>query len=302
MLGSGHLTGEARAPVLAGMDQLPTPARGTVQDNVAGPSTSVGTCGASRWTVRVPSWSSERWPHPRSSCRPVRPGHRPLGTRGGTRIQAWSPVWDRLIGSVDAFPATCIAGTTDRGGATGREAPPGIRTTTDLSSRKVYYFDRGPDEPSEIIASYTDGRHTVPIVALAAGGSDGAPAPPGCNLRRGPARVIHLGVAVRGQSGPRSCTGGRSPRDRLDVLGLVIARRADRENCSLISTCRSTCAATRSHGRKPGSRAHSRPPKPSRCACSRIGLPNLRRGAMRPSPTRAGPREIGASGLASPRR
>jgi len=55
--------------------------------------------------------------------------------------------------------------------------PKGMRTTTDLSLRKVFYFDTDEDAPAAILASYTDGLDSQPIVELADGASNGKPAP-----------------------------------------------------------------------------------------------------------------------------
>jgi monoamine oxidase len=54
----------------------------------------------------------------------------------------------------------------------------GIRTTTDLALRKVFYLDSAPDAPAALLAMYTDGRHVTPWRDLAGRASDGAPAPP----------------------------------------------------------------------------------------------------------------------------
>ncbi len=91
-----------------------------------------------------------------------------------------SPVWRRLLASVEGFPATKLYAWYRRpwwrGVVGGIE---GIRTTTDLPNRKVFYFDSRPDAPAAIIGAYTDGRHVVPWVELANGVSNGGPAPSG---------------------------------------------------------------------------------------------------------------------------
>jgi monoamine oxidase len=86
-----------------------------------------------------------------------------------------SPVYGRLFDSVEAFPAMKLYLWYDR--PWWRPAVRGIRTTTDLPLRKVFYVDSDPDAPAALLAMYTDGRHVTPWIDLAGGASDGSPAP-----------------------------------------------------------------------------------------------------------------------------
>jgi monoamine oxidase len=89
-----------------------------------------------------------------------------------------TPTWQRLLGAVEGFPATKLYLWFDR--PWWRDGPggiAGIRSTTDLPNRKVFYFDDRADAPAAVLAAYTDGRDTAPWIELADGTSDGAPAP-----------------------------------------------------------------------------------------------------------------------------
>jgi monoamine oxidase len=89
-----------------------------------------------------------------------------------------TPTWRHLLASVEGFPATKLYAWYERPWwrrlAGGIE---GIRTTTDLPVKKVFYFDERLEAPASIIGAYTDGRHTTPWVELAGGVSNGGPAP-----------------------------------------------------------------------------------------------------------------------------
>jgi monoamine oxidase len=87
------------------------------------------------------------------------------------------PTWQHLYRSIEGFPATKLYSWYDRPWwRDGADAPTGLRTTTDLPNRKVFYFDDAPDRPASILAAFTDYRHNEPIVARADGRSGGAPA------------------------------------------------------------------------------------------------------------------------------
>jgi lysine 2-monooxygenase len=89
-----------------------------------------------------------------------------------------TPLHNWIYDSVEGFPATKLYLWYDRPWWRVPEAgPTGIRSTTDLPLRKVFYFDGSPDGPAAILAGYTDGRDSRPIVALADGVSNGDPAP-----------------------------------------------------------------------------------------------------------------------------
>ena len=89
------------------------------------------------------------------------------------------PAWQRLYASLIAVTATKTYCWYDRPWwRQGRDAPTGLRTTTDLPNRKTFYFDDGSDRPAAILAGYTDHREDQPIVALADGRTGGAQAAP----------------------------------------------------------------------------------------------------------------------------
>jgi monoamine oxidase len=87
------------------------------------------------------------------------------------------PSWRRLRGSIAGYAGTKLYCWYDRPWwREGTRAPTGIRTTTDLPPRKTFYFDEAPARPAAILAAFTDFRHNEPILALAEGRSEGAPA------------------------------------------------------------------------------------------------------------------------------
>jgi monoamine oxidase len=88
-----------------------------------------------------------------------------------------TPNHRRLYEAVEGFPAAKLYLWYDRPWWRGTDGVDGIRMTTDLANRKVFYFDEDADAPALILAAYTDGQHTVPWVNLANGASDGSPAP-----------------------------------------------------------------------------------------------------------------------------
>jgi len=100
-----------------------------------------------------------------------------LKTLAGESPALGTPAHRRIYEAVEGFPATKLYLWYDRPWWRGDDGVIGIRTTTDLPNRKVFYFDDDPDAPASILAAYTDGRHTAPWVSLANGSSDGAPAP-----------------------------------------------------------------------------------------------------------------------------
>jgi monoamine oxidase len=87
------------------------------------------------------------------------------------------PIWRRLFRSIEGFPATKLYCWYDRPWwRDGDNAPTGVRTTTDLPNRMIFYLDEAPDRRAAILAAFTDRRRTAPIVTLAGGRSGGAPA------------------------------------------------------------------------------------------------------------------------------
>lgn len=103
----------------------------------------------------------------------------------GSRVLE-TPSWRQILASVEGFAATKLYVWYRRPWWRGGPAAvPGIRTTTDLANRKVFYFDERADAPAAVLAEYTDGRHTQPWVDLAGGVSNGEPAPPAMTQRVG---------------------------------------------------------------------------------------------------------------------
>jgi len=87
------------------------------------------------------------------------------------------PTWRRLYSSIAGYSGTKLYCWYDRPWWRDGPTPPtGIRTTTDLPPRKVFYFDEAPDRPAAMLAVFTDFRHNDPILVLADGRSGGAPA------------------------------------------------------------------------------------------------------------------------------
>jgi monoamine oxidase len=88
-------------------------------------------------------------------------------------------IWRRLFSSVAGYQATKLYCWYDRPWwREGADAPTGLRTTTDLPNRMIFYFDEGPDRPAALLAAFADTRNSEPIVARAGGRSRGEPAPP----------------------------------------------------------------------------------------------------------------------------
>jgi monoamine oxidase len=125
------------------------------------------------------------------------------------------PTWRRLYRSIEGFPATKLYSWYDRPWwRDGADAPTGLRTTTDLPNRKIFYFDEAPDGPSSMLAAFTDGRHVEPIVALADGRSGGARAAPGLvEALRGWLAAAHPGAEVPSPAGSAFQHWGADPRE-----------------------------------------------------------------------------------------
>jgi monoamine oxidase len=123
--------------------------------------------------------------------------------------------WRQLLGSVEGFQATKLYCWYDRPWwRDGAAAPTGIRSTTDLSNRMLFYFDEDRDAPAAMLAAFNDHRRAEPLVFLADGASDGAPAP-------GPLlveitrnlRAIHGGADVPSPRGSAFMHWGSDPRE-----------------------------------------------------------------------------------------
>jgi monoamine oxidase len=123
--------------------------------------------------------------------------------------------WQRLYRSVVGYPATKLYCWYQRPWwRDGIDAPTGLRTTTDLPNRKIFYFDEGPDRPSAMLAAFTDGRHVEPIVALADGRSGGAQAAPGLlGALHGWLAAAHPGAQVPSPDGSAFQHWGADPRE-----------------------------------------------------------------------------------------
>ncbi len=86
-----------------------------------------------------------------------------------------TPAFSWVLDSVDGFPAMKLYLWYDR--PWWRGSVSGIRMTTDLPIRKVFYLDTQPDEPAALLAMYTDGRHVQPWIDAWNGAPAGGPAP-----------------------------------------------------------------------------------------------------------------------------
>ena len=171
MLGGGAPSGEARVPN-EGMDRIPQEL-------------------ASRFVARG---GSVRLGHHLDSTTPIAGGVR-LGF-GDTVVDAArvviavpvpalraivhgspalrTPTWNRILGSVEPFPAMKLYLWYQR--PWWRPTIRGIRTTTDMTIRKVWYVDTAPDAPAALLAMYSDGRHVDPWRELWDGAHAGSPA------------------------------------------------------------------------------------------------------------------------------
>lgn len=125
------------------------------------------------------------------------------------------PTWRRLYRSIEGFPGTKLYCWYDRPWwRDGPNGPTGLRTTTDLPNRKIFYFDEAPDRPAAMLAAFTDYRHNEPIVALADGRSRGEPASPGLlEALRGWLATAHPGAAVPSRAGSAFQHWGADPRE-----------------------------------------------------------------------------------------
>jgi monoamine oxidase len=87
-----------------------------------------------------------------------------------------TPAFERVFASVEAFPAMKLYLWYQR--AWWRPTIPGIRGTTDLPLRKVFYFDGANGSHSALLGMYTDGLDVRPWADLYEGAPAGEPAPP----------------------------------------------------------------------------------------------------------------------------
>jgi lysine 2-monooxygenase len=126
-----------------------------------------------------------------------------------------TPAWRRALASVEGFPATKLYLWYRRPWwRDGPSAVPGIRMTTDLANRKIFYFDERPAAPAAILAEYTDGRHTDPWVALAGDASNGDPAPAAILDRvRAILGEVHPGMDIPDPDGSAFMYWGSDPHE-----------------------------------------------------------------------------------------
>jgi monoamine oxidase len=76
----------------------------------------------------------------------------------------------------------------------------------------IFYFDEDPGAPASMLAAFNDHRRALPIVALAGGASDGAPAPePLLDEVTRNLRAIHPGAVVPAPSGSAFMHWGSDP-------------------------------------------------------------------------------------------
>jgi monoamine oxidase len=190
MLGGGAPSGEARVPE-DGMDCIPREL-------------------AARFTARG---GSVRLSHGLESVTPTEDGVRL--TLGRTTVDAarvvigvpvpalrkivdgspaiQTPIYDRILDSVEPFPAMKLYLWYKR--PWWRPAVRGIRSTTDMTIRKVWYVDTDFGAPAALLAMYTDGRHVEPWRATWDGALSGAPASaPMLAAVREQLRVLHATI------------------------------------------------------------------------------------------------------------
>ncbi|HEX6868594.1 MAG TPA: NAD(P)/FAD-dependent oxidoreductase [Candidatus Limnocylindrales bacterium] len=85
-----------------------------------------------------------------------------------------TPTYRRILGSVEPFPAIKLYLWYER--PWWRPTVRGIRSTTDMTIRKVFYLDTAPDSSAALLAMYTDGRHVEPWRETWDGATAGSPA------------------------------------------------------------------------------------------------------------------------------
>jgi monoamine oxidase len=126
-----------------------------------------------------------------------------------------SLAWRRLFGSVEGFQATKLYCWYDRPWwRAGPDAPIGVRSTTDLSNRMLFYFDEDRDAPAAMLAAFNDHRRAERLIALAGGASDGAAAPePLLHEVTRNLRAIHRGADVPRPTGSAFMHWGSDPRE-----------------------------------------------------------------------------------------
>lgn len=125
------------------------------------------------------------------------------------------PEWRRLFGSVEGFAATKLYCWFDRPWwRAGPDPLQGVRSTTDRSNRMLFYFDEDEEAPAAMLAAFNDHRRAAPLVALAGGASDGAPAsaPLFDEIMRN-LRAIHPGAEIPSPSGSAFMHWGSDPRE-----------------------------------------------------------------------------------------
>lgn len=125
------------------------------------------------------------------------------------------PAWRQLFDAVTGVHATKLYCWYDRPWwRDGPDAQLGIRTTTDLTNRMVYYLDEAPDAPAALLASFTDFRRARRTIELAGGASDGEPAPaPLLDEVMRNLRAIHPHATIPDPAGSAFMHWGSNPRE-----------------------------------------------------------------------------------------
>jgi monoamine oxidase len=175
MTGSGHPVGEARVP-LDGMDSIPRALASAfvARGGLVHLEQELHGCDVADGLVRLRLGDGVVTAR-RAVLTVALPALRSLARQSSVLDTS---AWRRVLPSVEDFAATKLYLWYERPWwREGDDGPAGIRMTTDLPNRKVFYFDERSDGPAAMLASYTDGLHTDPWVELAGGVSNGGPAP-----------------------------------------------------------------------------------------------------------------------------
>ena len=184
LLGGNDPSTEARVPI-DGMDQIPRALAARFAERG-------GTVALGKDVQRVALDGGDRAARVRrrggGPSAPARPGGPGAGPRRAGRQppRSWTARHgDALLGSVAGYQATKLYCWYERPWwRDGPGAPAGIRSTTDLANRMVFYFDDEPAAPAAMLAAFTDHRRASPSWP-SPGGHPTAPLP------RTPARRGH---------------------------------------------------------------------------------------------------------------
>ena len=194
-----------------------------------------------------------------------------------------TPIYERILDSVEPFPAMKLYLWYER--PWWRPTIRGIRSTTDMPIRKVWYVDTASDAPSALLAMYTDGRHVEPWRETWDGAAAGSPASAPDARGRAGAAARPAPDGLRDPGAGRFCAdvlGRRPARDGLAVLatGRHLGRDHGPGHPACIRRSRCTSRENRSPDRSPGSKVRWRLPRWWLIACPR----GRRRGRRVPPP------------------